>query len=138
MIGCHDSGYFLTLQNLFVQDPAFRDKVILLPGYTKVEKAFDSLRLPCLQTEGLFLSEKLTKKGSASRASSPMKGSTALQQTSSTIALHNVDQDSFTTSSIISIHQAGTPAHNQTTSSTNPFWLPRADDAIPQTKGSIT
>ncbi|KAI0361652.1 hypothetical protein OH77DRAFT_1508535 [Trametes cingulata] len=68
--GAHDNGYTSTLNLL--QNEGLLDKVILLKGYKDLAHEIDSLNLPQLEIEGIFITKKLytngTKKAAAAAA----------------------------------------------------------------------
>ncbi|KAI0365226.1 hypothetical protein BV20DRAFT_954754 [Pilatotrama ljubarskyi] len=68
--GAHDNGYTSTLNML--ENEGLLDKVILLKGYKDLAHEIDSLSLPQLEIEGIFITKKLytngTKKAAAAAA----------------------------------------------------------------------
>ena len=61
--GGHDNGYLPTLTEL--QNEGLLDKVTLLQGYIDVAAELQSLGLPALRIESLFISEKISFKSPA-------------------------------------------------------------------------
>ncbi len=55
--GCHDNGYMPQLQSLLTS--VYRDKLILLPGYSEMASDIGKLQLPSLVIPGLFIPEKI-------------------------------------------------------------------------------
>jgi len=55
--GCHDNGYMPQLQSLLTS--VYRDKLILLPGYSEMASEIGKLQLPSLVIPGLFIPEKI-------------------------------------------------------------------------------
>lgn len=55
--GCHDAGYIPSLHSQMTA--GFRDKLILLKGYTQMAPGIAALDLPTLEIPGLFMSHKL-------------------------------------------------------------------------------
>ncbi|KAI0662803.1 hypothetical protein C8Q70DRAFT_908776 [Cubamyces menziesii] len=68
--GAHDNGYTSTLNLL--QNEGLLDKVVLLKGYKDLAHEINSLNLPQLEVEGIFITKKLytngTKKAAAAAA----------------------------------------------------------------------
>ncbi|KAJ6539204.1 hypothetical protein B0H19DRAFT_347372 [Mycena capillaripes] len=55
--GCHDAGYISTLHSQITA--GFREKLILLKGYTQMATAIAELELPSLEIPNLFITQKL-------------------------------------------------------------------------------
>ncbi|KAJ6629144.1 hypothetical protein B0H10DRAFT_1904277 [Mycena sp. CBHHK59/15] len=55
--GCHDNGYVANLRSQITA--GFRDKLILLKGYTQMATAIAALDLPTLAISELFMTQKL-------------------------------------------------------------------------------
>lgn len=56
-IGCHDNGYVSSLRSQITA--GFRDKLILLKGYTQMATAIAALDLPTMEIPDLFITQKL-------------------------------------------------------------------------------
>ncbi|TBU48361.1 hypothetical protein BD309DRAFT_987411 [Dichomitus squalens] len=59
--GAHDNGYTSTLNLL--QNEGLLDKVVLLKGYKELAHEINSLRLPQLEVDGVFIKKKLQTNG---------------------------------------------------------------------------
>ncbi|KAJ7499062.1 hypothetical protein FB451DRAFT_1204123 [Mycena latifolia] len=55
--GCHDNGYVSSLRSQITA--GFREKLILLKGYTQMAAAIAALDLPALEIPDLFMTQKL-------------------------------------------------------------------------------
>ncbi|TFK55823.1 hypothetical protein OE88DRAFT_1731464 [Heliocybe sulcata] len=55
--GCHDNGYVTSLTSAMTA--GFREKLILLPGYSDMAAGIEELRLPTLKVPGLFMTDKM-------------------------------------------------------------------------------
>ncbi|KAH8113331.1 hypothetical protein DFH11DRAFT_1510555 [Phellopilus nigrolimitatus] len=56
--GCHNNGYVSQLSSLQLTS-VYREKLVLLPGYTEMASEFDKLHLPSLVIPGLFIPDKI-------------------------------------------------------------------------------
>ncbi|KAG9317601.1 hypothetical protein JVU11DRAFT_1810 [Chiua virens] len=70
--GSHDNGYVNILRSVITE--GFRDKLILLPGYSDVALDIKALGLPELRIPNLFISSKLVPPSYISIASGPPPG----------------------------------------------------------------
>lgn len=61
--GCHDNGYVTSLRSHITA--GFKDKIILLPGYTEVANGISDLDIPLLTIPDLFVPEKFAPVGMA-------------------------------------------------------------------------
>jgi hypothetical protein len=71
-IGSHDNGYVNVLRSVITE--GFRDKLILIPGYSDVALDIKALTLPELRIPDLFISTKLVPPSYTSIASFPPPG----------------------------------------------------------------
>lgn len=71
-IGSHDNGYVNVLRSVITE--GFRDKLILIPGYSDVALDIKTLMLPELRIPNLFISSKLVPPSYTSIASGPPPG----------------------------------------------------------------
>ncbi|EPQ59338.1 hypothetical protein GLOTRDRAFT_125643 [Gloeophyllum trabeum ATCC 11539] len=55
--GCHDNGYVTSLASAMTA--GFREKLILLPGYTEMAAGIEELRLPAIKVPDLFMTDKM-------------------------------------------------------------------------------
>ncbi|KZT20790.1 hypothetical protein NEOLEDRAFT_1182263 [Neolentinus lepideus HHB14362 ss-1] len=55
--GCHDNGYVTSLTSAITA--GFREKLILLPGYSDMAAGIEELRLSTLKVPGLFMTDKM-------------------------------------------------------------------------------
>lgn len=71
-LGSHDNGYVNVLRSVITA--GFRDKLILIPGYTDVAVDIKALMLPELRIPNLFMTTKLVSPSYMSIASGPPPG----------------------------------------------------------------
>lgn len=71
-IGSHDNGYVNVLRSVITE--GFRDKLILIPGYSDVALDIKALTLPELRIPDLFIATKLVPPSYTSIASFPPPG----------------------------------------------------------------
>ena len=71
-LGSHDNGYVNVLRSVITE--GFRDKLILIPGYSEVALDIKALMLPELRIPDLFISTKLAPASYTSIASGPPPG----------------------------------------------------------------
>ncbi|THH05018.1 hypothetical protein EW145_g5107 [Phellinidium pouzarii] len=57
--GCHDNSYMHHLHSLQLTS-VYREKLVLLPGYTEMASEISKLQLPSLVIPGLFIPDKIT------------------------------------------------------------------------------
>ncbi|KAG8738332.1 hypothetical protein FRC10_006975 [Ceratobasidium sp. 414] len=75
--GGHDNGYTTNLA--MVQNEGYLDKIVLLQSYTQLAAEIKALGLPCLENNGVFLTQKLSFKNASNvqlntGAASPVPG----------------------------------------------------------------
>ncbi|KAH0840069.1 hypothetical protein J3R83DRAFT_1036 [Lanmaoa asiatica] len=99
--GSHDNGYVNVLRSVITE--GFRDKLILMPGYSDVALDIKALMLPELRIPDLFMTSKLVPPSYISIASGPPPGLPITPR----LAASNPQ---ISNSSITSITPARTPA----------------------------
>lgn len=72
LLGSHDNGYVNVLRSVITE--GFRDKLILMPGYSDVALDIKALSLPELRIPDLFVTSKLVPPSYTSIASGPPPG----------------------------------------------------------------
>ena len=77
--GAHDNGYTSTLNLL--QNEGLLDKVVLLKGYKDLAHEINSLRLPQLEIDGVFIQKKLHTNGKQKAAAAVSAAATGAAAT---------------------------------------------------------